>query len=442
MAILGGFLAWKLWHKTSPHLPSRPRVFATAPKLIPVAAPVTQTFVPSQPVDPKPLPDFPKPPPIHARAAILVDAADGQVLYAHNPDLELPMASCTKIMTALVFCERVPDDAIIVASKRAASTPQSSMHLKVGERLTAHDLLRALLLRSANDGAVAAAEKAAGSVEAFVALMNQKAAELGCTHTHFMNPHGLTQKGHYTTARDLATIARAAMKVPRIREVVGLTKAVIQRSIDKHDVVMQNHTHFVGHFPGADGIKTGWTVPAGHCFVGSDTRNGWELISVVLNCPHFVKDTEALMNYGFHNFEPHVLEAAGQPVGVCSVVHGVMPRIPVRTADRLEVVLPKKAHASLGLQMRLNPISAPVQPGEKVGEAIGLVNGVPVVQVPLVAAFGDGVAVKELTKAPSSSWPPLLRDAAILALCLVSFRYVAGIGAFAKGARRRWSRLS
>lgn len=400
------------------------------------------SLAPPQPIDPAPLPGYPKPPPIHAKAAILVDAADGQVLYAHNPDLKLPMASCTKIMTALVFCERVPDNAVIVASKRAASTPQCSMHLKVGERITAHDLLCALLLRSANDGAIAAAEKAAGSVEAFVALMNQKAAQLGCKNTHFMNPHGLTQKGHYTSARDLSIIARAAIQVPRIREVVGLTKAVIQRSIDKHDVVMENHTHFVGRFPGADGIKTGWTVPAGHCFVASATRNGWELISVVLNCPHFVRDTEALMNYGFHNFSPHLLEAANLPVGTCKVVDGTVPYAPVRNADKLEVILPKNAHPSLQVETRLAPVKAPISLGEKVGEAVALVNGHPVVQVPLVADIAVAAASRSVPKATASFWGPYARLGAFLFLCLVSLRYAPGFYSSRKSARRRWSRLS
>ncbi|HLJ55088.1 MAG TPA: D-alanyl-D-alanine carboxypeptidase family protein, partial [Chthonomonadaceae bacterium] len=221
-----------------------------------------------------------RPPVLQSASAILIDASSGQVLYEMNADVERPMASTTKIMTALLFCEAVPDDAIVTASERACKVRDSSLHLKLGEKVKAHDLLRAILMRSANDGCVAAAECAAGSESAFVDRMNARAAQLGALHTHFMNPHGLHDPNHYTTARDLATIGRAAMQVPRIEEVVRTEKTRIDRSINKQDITMRNHSHFLGHYPGADGIKTGWTIPAGHCYVGSATINGWRLISV------------------------------------------------------------------------------------------------------------------------------------------------------------------
>lgn len=385
---------------------------------------------------------LPRPPVIRARAAILIDASSGEILYAHNPMEQLPMASCTKLMTAILFCERVPNDAVIIASKRAASTPESSMHLKPGERLSAHDLLRAMLLRSANDGCVAAAEKAAGSVEAFVQLMNQKAALLGCTHTHFENPHGLTAPGHYTTAHDLAIIARTAMQTPRIRNVVKLRYSRIQRSIDKRDDIMRNHTHFVGHFPGADGIKTGWTIPAGHCFVGSVTRNGWELISVELHSPSFVKETERLMNYGFTHFQPHLLAVKDEALAHCKVHDGITPTVPAAYPHKLEITLPIGKTGLLTLQPSLDSLNAPVPAGTPVGKVDVLLNGRPILSRSLIALQPDP---SRKTSAPShfaGIWKHLLSTCFFLGIGLVSLRYVTGVASFTKSARRSRSRFA
>jgi D-alanyl-D-alanine carboxypeptidase (penicillin-binding protein 5/6) len=393
----------------------------------------------------KPLPPL-KPPQLQCASAILMDAASGQVLYQLNADVQRPMASTTKIMTALLFCESVPEDSVVTASEKACSVAESSLHLKKGEQLKARDLLRAILMRSANDGCVAAAERAAGSVSAFVDRMNAKAAELGATRTHFMNPHGLHDPKHYTTARDLATIARAAMQVPRIEEVVKCEKCRITRSIDKKDLTMRNHSHFLGHYPGADGVKTGWTIPAGHCYVGSATIGGWRLIAVVLKSKSYVKDTAALMSYGFRQFAPQTIARTGDAVGSCPVTGGDAPTVAATVDRTVQFITRKTETPQIEKVVHYDPVHAPVSAGAKVGSIEVIADGKHITTAPLVAAATVSApsTVKAIQK--SAPWKGLAMTTTIFAVGLVSLRYGTRYGsriaAIAKSARRRRRRLA
>ncbi len=387
-----------------------------------------------------------KPPVLQSASAILIDAVSGQVLYELNADVQRPMASTTKIMTALLFCESVPDDAIVVASDKACKVRDSSLHLKVGEKLKAHDLLRAILMRSANDGCVAGGECAAGSEAAFVERMNTKAIQIGALHTHFMNPHGLHDPKHYSTARDLATIGRAAMKVPRIEEVVRTQKIRIDRSIDKKDVTMRNHSHFLGRYPGADGIKTGWTIPAGHCYVGSATVGGWRLITVVLKSKDYVKDTAALMSYGFQNFETHVIARSGEAVGVSPVSGGQAATVPAIVSDTVQFVTRKGVSPQIEKRIHLDGVPAPVEAGKTVGSMEVLADGKPVAAGVLVAGAASP-AISALQSLQSDNpWKRFAFTTTIFAVGLVSLRYGTRYGsriaAIAKGARRRRRRVA
>lgn len=383
-------------------------------------------------------------PKLHCLSAILIDAATGQILYAMNADKPLPMASTTKIMTALVFCERVSDKDVITVGKNPCQVHDSSLHLKLGEKLTAHDLLRGILMRSANDGCVAAAEKAAGSESAFVELMNERAAELGATNTHFVNPHGLHNPNHYTTAHDLAIIAQAALLDPRIREVVRMQKCRISRSKDQKDVVLSNHSHFLGHFPGADGVKTGWTIPAGHCYVGSATWKGWQLISVVLKSQGYVNDTAALMKYGFYHFERQAIAKAGENGGDCPIQNGLKATVPVLVQRPVDVVTKKGLLAPIERRVTFKPISAPIQAGTEVGTLEALIDNRSVSSSPLVAA--ESVAANPVAVATNSIWKPLLLTVGFLGFSLVGLRNGKRISsrftAFAKSARRRGRRIA
>ena len=318
--------------------------------------------------------------------------------------------------------------------------------MKAGEKVSAHDLLRAILMRSANDACVAAAEHVGGSVDGFADLMNTRARQLGCTHTHFVNPHGLQNKEHYTSARDLALIARQAIQEPRIREVTQLRKCRIKRSMDKFDVTMRNHSHkFLEKYPGADGIKTGWTVPAGHCFVGSATHNGWKLIAVVLKSPDFVQETGALLNYGFGRFEPRSLARAGDIQPPCPVTNGVAPTVPTAAKQALQIVLPKNAALPapvIQTHVTLSPQIAPVKIGAEVGTLEAQMDGKTVCATPLIATASVPVAVAPalLTKSKGSG-KSLLFLASIFAAVVVSLKYGKGITTSTKNARRRWRRL-
>ncbi|MCW3095546.1 MAG: D-alanyl-D-alanine carboxypeptidase [Chthonomonadaceae bacterium] len=407
---------------------------------VPPAAGVV-TPPPGEDADLPPLPQ----PDVKAVSAILIDAVSGQVLYEKNADARRPMASTTKVMTALLFCESVKDGEIITASPKACAVKESSLHLKPGEKLTSHDMLRAILMRSANDGCVAAAEYVAGSEAAFVEKMNQKAAELGATNTHFMNPHGLNDPKHYTTARDLATIGRAAMQDERIRDVVRTEKYKIVRSINTHDVLMRNHSHFLGHYDGADGVKTGWTIPAGHCYVGSATRNGWQLISVVLKSPNYVHETAELMDFGFHNFAPHEIAHAGEVAGECLVQNGDRPTVPVSVPKPLQFVSRKGETPVFSRHITVVPAVAPVKAGSSLGSLEVLLNGRQIAASPLVATEAISAA-RPIAQAQGGFTGRFAALIGIFAAVLVSLRYgtrqKTRFATFAKGPRRRRRRLA
>lgn len=278
-----------------------------------------------------------KEPEISASAAYLLDTSTGEALYEKNPDLQLPMASTTKIMTALVTLENASLEEQVVISERAQGTGESSAWLEKGEVLTVDQLLHALMVQSANDSAVALAEHVAGSVEDFVAMMNERALALGARHTRFANPHGLDQDGHYTTARDLAIMAACAMRNPTFRELVVSDGYEIPWPGHPYPRVMVNHNKFLKMYPQATGIKTGYTSRAGKCLVASAIRDGRELISVVLNGGESYWDqTVRLMDYGFDAFTQVRFASAGEVLA--SVEVGDFPRRKVGVVPPLDLV--------------------------------------------------------------------------------------------------------
>lgn len=238
---------------------------------------------------------------IRAKAGIIVDAASGIVLWEKNPDAKMYPASTTKIMTGLLLIENTLPDDMIKAPRDVQSVGESSMNLVPGEKLSAVDLLTGIMLRSANDGAYAAAIHVAGSNKKFAAMMNERAAALGCSSTNFVNPHGLHHDQHYTSARDLAIIARAAMMNDQFRAVVRQPILSISRG-DGGAEEISNRNRWLGADPSADGIKTGYTRKAGRCFVGSATRDGVQIITVQLNSTDWVADQPKMVDWAFANF--------------------------------------------------------------------------------------------------------------------------------------------
>ncbi len=249
---------------------------------------------------------------LSARSAVLIDSASGRLLYEKNGFERLPMASTTKIMTAVLTLENLPLTAKVRVSPVAAGVEGSSIWLETGEELTVEEMLYGLMLNSGNDAAVALAEAVAGSVDAFVTLMNARARELGLFNTSFETPNGLDGDGHYTTAFDLAALTRHALTLPRFREIVGTKQKTIPWAGHEWDRSLKNHNKLLWRYEGCTGVKTGYTKKAGRCLVSSAVRGGRELIAVTLNAPSDWEDHAKLLDHGFEDFEAVPLTSKGQ----------------------------------------------------------------------------------------------------------------------------------
>jgi D-alanyl-D-alanine carboxypeptidase (penicillin-binding protein 5/6) len=378
-------------------------------------------------------PTLPTPPRLKAASAILVDAVSGQVLYEKNADVKRPPASTTKIMTAILLLEHTLPGEVIAASPKAVQTGGSSLNLKVGEKITSHDMLYAMMLRSANDGCMAVAEHIAGDTKRFIEMMNLKAREIGALNTTFHDPHGLDKPTNLTTARDLSIMARYALRYPAFNEAIRTKYQVIARAPDNKDVRLKNHSKFLWQFPWADGIKTGFTNPAGPCFVGSATKDGWRLISVVLNSSNRFEESAALMKYGFNNFEPHPVIQSGQVYATASVSNGKLDTISAVAQDTVRYIAPKNAPLLVSLQPKLEPIHAPIAQGARIGVLEAWVEGKLVGSTPLVAACAVESAVPPVQKVGMTGG--LLLGALI---SLLALRYGT---TFTKTARFRRSSL-
>lgn len=237
---------------------------------------------------------------IKSRAAVVMDAATGRVLFAKNPDLKLMPASTTKLMTALVVIERTNLDDVVTVSKKASSSPAIKIGLKQGDNITIETLLNAALIKSANDAAVALAESAAGSEEEFVSLMNEKALALGLNNTRFINPNGLPGTGQYITAHDLAEIMRQAIRYPLLKEILGTRVAEVFTGEGKTILIKNTNKLLWSDAELMEG-KTGYTKEARHCFAGAAEREPGTIIVALLGTPSrslLWKETEDLMALG------------------------------------------------------------------------------------------------------------------------------------------------
>jgi D-alanyl-D-alanine carboxypeptidase (penicillin-binding protein 5/6) len=238
-------------------------------------------------------------PPIAARAAIVVDAKTGRVLWAYRSHRRLPIASTTKIMTAVVALRELGLRSVVDVAPLATRVPLIKEGLRPHERVRAWKLFDGLLLYSGNDDALALAVATAGSRDAFVNRMNDVARELGLADTHFSTPSGVIDAANYSTAWDLATVARYALRDPRFRRIVRQRIAHVPWSPPTYAKVYVNKNTLLGRYPGADGVKTGWTTLAGHCLVASATRRGRTIIAVILNGGNVYRDARRLLDRGF-----------------------------------------------------------------------------------------------------------------------------------------------
>jgi serine-type D-Ala-D-Ala carboxypeptidase (penicillin-binding protein 5/6) len=251
-------------------------------------------------------------PEVSARSAALLDVASGRLLYEKDAHRRMPIASVTKIMTAIVAIEHGNLSEKVTVSSRAEGVEGSSIYLKAGERIPLEHLLYGLMLRSGNDAAVAIAEHVGGSVEGFVYMMNEKAEYLGLSDTHFANPHGLDHPDHYSTAADLARLAAYAMKNPVFREIVSTEVKTVPWPGEKWHRKWYNKNKMLRFYRWADGVKTGYTKKARRTLVSSANRDGRRLVSVTLNAPDDWNDSMRLFEFGFQEFSPVQLVKKGQ----------------------------------------------------------------------------------------------------------------------------------
>lgn len=319
---------------------------------------------------------------ISAKSAIMRDCASGRILYEKNSNQKSLIASTTKIMTALIVCERcnVMDRMKIPAE--AVGIEGSSMYLQEGEILTVQELLYGLMLQSGNDAAVALAIYCAGTVEEFAQLMNDKARTLGMRNSHFENPNGLDSENHYSTAKDLAVLASYAMQNPIFEKTVSTKTVTVGQRI------LKNHNKLLWLLDGADGIKTGYTKAAGRILVSSATRGGRRLVAVTINAPSDWKDHQELLETGFACYKERIIVAEGERLGMTEVTGGSAGIVhliaeksfsyPVSADEVIQICLPSPGF-----------VYAPVVENQKAGYAQIYLNGVRIGSVPLI--FGQTV---------------------------------------------------
>ena len=311
--------------------------------------------------------DYQSGPKVSAKAAILVDRTTGTILYAKSEHHRRAPASTTKIVTALVTLERVGLEKKVKVSPRAARVGGSSIYLRAGEVFTVEELLEGALLKSGNDATVALAEAVSGEMEEFVALMNQRAETLGAANSSFANPHGLTAPNHYSSAFDLALFANFALGIPTFREFVAKREGKIGQEGGEWVRKLKNTNRLLWAFPGADGVKTGTTNRAGPCLVSSATRDGRQLICVVLMSYNRWRDASLLLEYGFNNFKLHQVAKKGEVVARSQVEEGKRNQVELVASDDLELVVRTEEANLVKTSIRADKLSAPVARHQEAG---------------------------------------------------------------------------
>ena len=360
-------------------------------------------------------PTLPEDPDIQAKAALLIDANTGAIVYAKNEHQELYPASLTKIMTALLTLEAVEDgrltlDQQLTATESALSglsADGSSANIKVGEIMSVEDLLYCMMVVSANEACDILAEAVSGSVDAFVDAMNSKAKELGCTNTHFVNPNGLHDSQHYTSAWDMYLITKAALEYDDFMRICDTGSVTIPATNLSKERVLYTTNYLINGWRSrgyinrdAHGIKTGSTSDAGHCLVSSAQRGSLSFLSVVLGCERLTLEggeirtmsfyeTNRLFNWGFDNFSYKTVVTADEfpkevPVSLSKTEH-----VTVHPARDVEILMPNGLSAGdliRDIQLEASPVEAPVSKGQKLGTMTLSYDGKTYAQVDLLAS--------------------------------------------------------
>ncbi len=334
---------------------------------------------------------------VSAKSSILVENVTGYVLYEKNADEIMPMASTTKLFTALMIRECCQLDEIVTVSPAAAATEGSSAYLDTGERLTVEQLLYALLLSSGNDAAEVLAEHAfGGDREAFINYMNLRATEIGLENTHFTNPSGLPDDEHYTTARELAQIGRMANQDPVISHIAS-SKNVSFTTVDSITHSYSNHNSLLRMYTHATGLKTGYTKAAGRCLVSSAGKDGIDLICVTLNAPDDWKDHMTLFDYGFSRMTLTTLAAPLDMTVTVPVGGGLQNEVLVGNASTISLPQAEMPFSYETFYVADHILLAPIEKGQTVGKLYVLYQDVIVKEYDMIS-LADVEAVPAVEK--------------------------------------------
>lgn len=305
---------------------------------------------------------------VDGKAAVVIDIGSGRVLYKKNIHEKLPMASTTKIMTALLAIENMPLEKYIKINPKAQGIEGSSIYLKANEKVKSIDLIYGLLLRSGNDAAEAIAFEISGSIDEFTKLMNQRAKQLGAKNTNFENPHGLHSDNHYTTAYDLGLITREALKNKVFQEVVQTKFWTADRDSYKH---FSNKNKSLDLCEGANGVKTGYTQKAGRCLVTSATRNDMQLVAVTLNDYDWFNTNKKLLDESFHKYKPYKLFDIEKTLISATVIDGKESKIPLKAYTKSIIPLKEGEEEKLTTVIDVPiSLSAPIEKGQRIGKLI------------------------------------------------------------------------
>lgn len=335
---------------------------------------------------------------IKAKSALLMAGNTGEIIFEMDSNTKLPIASITKIMTMLLLMEAVEQnkvtmDDVVVASEHACGMGGSQVYLAVGEEFTVHDLLKAVAIHSANDASVALAEHVAGSEGVFVSMMNERAAALGMTNTNFLDCSGLTDIGHYSTARDIAIMAR---------ELITKHPIIIEYTTIKRDTFrsgtfgLDNTNHLIGKYRGMTGLKTGVTDASGYCLAATASRDGLDLISVVLGADSMslrFSESAKVLDYGFSNYEIMTIDRQGAIAGNVDVKKGLGLSVPVAYEENSSVLLKRGQRDKVKEEVRLPEyMQAPVMVGDNAGEMVLTLDNNNILNIPLIVTEDVGKA--------------------------------------------------
>lgn len=302
---------------------------------------------------------------LSAKSSILIDADTGRIIYEKNAHEKMPIASTTKIMTALIALEKGNLDDKVKVADESIGVEGSSIYLKPGELITLKDLIYGLMLRSGNDSAVAIAFHIGGSTEEFVRLMNDKAKSIGALNTNFTNPNGLHDENHYSTAYNMALITKEAFKKDEFSNIVKSKSYVSEREENNY---FYNKNKTLLEYDGGSGVKTGYTMKSGRCLVSSASRNGMNLIAVSLNASDWFNDNYKLLDYGFNNYKSSLIYDKGQYLKKLTINDGDREYLDLVTEKGFFYPLKEGEREKIKISIETpDEIQLPIDKGQKIG---------------------------------------------------------------------------